>query len=97
MGRISRTQIWAYYMTKGQTFTPNRAIDAINGTISTNHGAGKPPPFLKHNFASQGGPFDTQMLFYGVFRVLQNIPHIYDPFSRFPPPFLPQSKISGKC
>ena len=99
-GRISRTQNRAYYMTKGQNFTPIGTTDAINSTISINHGAGKPPPFpppfLKHNFASQGSPIDTQILFYGIFRVLHNIPHIYDPFSRFPPPFLPYSKSSGK-
>ena len=92
-GRISRTQNWAYYMTKGQNFTPIGTTDAINSTISISHGAGKPPPFpppfLKHNFASQGSPIDTQMLFYGIFRVLHNIPHIYDSFSRFPPPFPP--------
>ena len=91
-------------MTKGQNFTPIGTTDAINSTISINHGAGKPPPFpppfLKHNFASQGSPIDTQILFYGIFRVLHNISHIYDPFSRFPPPFpppfLPYSKSSGK-
>ena len=99
-GRISRTQNRAYYMTKGQNFTSIGTTDAINSTISISHGAGKPPPFpppfLKHNFASQGSPIDTQMLFYGIFRVLHNISHIYDPFSRFPPPFLPYSKSSGK-
>ena len=103
-GRVSRTQNWAYYMTKGQNFTPIGTTDAINSTISISHGAGKPPPFpplfLKHSFASQGSPIDTQILFYGIFRVLHNILYIYVSFSRFPlpfpHPFLPYSKSSGK-